>query len=97
MLVLIWIILRFRAGIKYQHLPLTEPNKLKEIYSNILNEDSYMHYIQIHKEFVDSALKSGLPSVGIYKLVEEPFKLKPFEQFMEDKKKEIFKGLFYLE
>ena len=72
-------------------------NKLKEIYSNILNEDSYMHYIQIHKEFVDSALKSGLPSVGIYKLVEEPFKLKPFEQFMEDKKKEIFKGLFYLE
>ncbi|MBH0176267.1 hypothetical protein IHV09_22170 [Fictibacillus sp. 23RED33] len=68
--------------------------KLKEVYNNILNEQSRSYYKNIHEEVIKEIHAYGLPAGFLYELVREPFKLKPYNLFVEEKKKEILKIYF---
>lgn len=68
-------------------------DKLKEIFKNILDDVSASYYISIYEEFVRMVKSVGIPSRWVYELVREPFKLKPFDEFLGEKSKEIIRTM----
>ncbi|MGE7878504.1 PIN domain-containing protein [Peribacillus muralis] len=71
--------------------------KLKELYKYIFDEYSAQYYGEIHNDFVNAIIGQGLNLFLIYELVREPFRLKPFPEFIEEKSKVIIKEMFELE
>ncbi|WP_297430313.1 tetratricopeptide repeat protein [Clostridium sp.] len=64
-------------------------DELKEIYKNILDNISFPYYRGIHEEFIMMGQRLKIPMALIYELVREPFKLKPFDEFVREKSHEI--------
>ncbi|PKM50370.1 MAG: hypothetical protein CVV02_11355 [Firmicutes bacterium HGW-Firmicutes-7] len=67
-------------SIKDQKTRDIQLEKLKEIYNNILDSYSIIHYRNIHEEFVKMCIVNKLPIKLIYELVKESFEFKPLNK-----------------
>lgn len=72
-------------------------DKLKDIYKNILDDVSAPYYGNIHEEFVRMVQSAGISTVWVYELVREPFKLKPFDEFLIEKSQDVIRKMFTID